>query len=370
MKVFVIGSRARSLINFRGELLKAMVRRGHEVVACAPGISPKIEGQLTAYGVKPMEVRIDRTGLNPVSDLKTLLCLVGIFKRERPDAVLAYTIKPVLYGSISARIAGVKNMYSMITGLGYAFERHTGLKHMVILRIIHALYKFALAGNSCIFFQNPDDLQEFKKRGLLSKKNKSKIINGSGVDLDYFAPAPLPTTPSFLLIARLIASKGVREYVEAAKILKGRHPETKFYLAGWLDKNPSAITENELRSWQKERIVEYLGALEDVRPAIAKTAVYVLPSYREGTPRTVLEAMSMGRPIVTTDVPGCRQTVVPEVNGLLVPSKDSSELAKAMEFFIKKPHLINKMGSASRKIAEDKYDVHKVNRVILETMNI
>jgi len=371
MKVLVIGGRARSLVNFRGELLKAMVKRGHKVVACAPNISTNIVERLTSFGVKPREVHIDRTGLNPASDLRTLLDLIKIFKEERPDKVLSYTIKPVLYGSFAARITGIGEMYSMITGLGYVFAETKGAKHKLISHLVSLLYKHAMKANRCIFFQNPDDMTLFRNRGLVPSHTEVKIINGSGVDLDHFAVAPLPEGPSFLLIARLIAIKGVREYVNAAQIVRSKFPEAKFFLAGWLDKNPSAITESELKSWQENGIIQYLGVLEDVRPAIARSSVYVLPSHGgEGTPRTVLEAMSMGRPIITTNTPGCKETVIPSVNGFLVPPKDSGKLAMAMETFVRQPELAAKMGKASRKIAEEKYDVHKVNKVILETMNL
>jgi glycosyltransferase involved in cell wall biosynthesis len=198
------------------------------------------------------------------------------------------------------------------------------------------------------------------------------MINGSGVDLGAFRPAALPQGDvSFLLIARLLKDKGIREYVEAARQVRAQYPRTSFHLVGRLDQgNPAGISARELHDWQTEGVVEYLGRLDDVRPAITATSVYVLPSYREGTPRTVLEAMAMGRPIVTTDAPGCRETVRHGVNGYLVPVRDADALAQAMARFVEEPGLIAAMGRESRRIAEEKYDVHKVNRVILQAMRL
>lgn len=370
MKIIVIGSLAKSLVNFRGELLKAFVKNGHGVVACAPSMSNDVREQLTSFGIRCREVEISRTGLNPLADLKTLWLLIRLFREEKPDRILAYTIKPVLYGSLAARMAGVKGMYSMITGLGYAFAEQPDLRHRFVSMVVHRLYVQAMKGNCGIFFQNPDDLKVFQDRKLIPAQTKIEILNGSGVDLQHYAPAPLPETPSFLLIARLIVDKGIREYVEAARMVRKEYPAAVFFLAGWLDTNPSAITKEELEDWQNEGIVEYLGGLEDVRPALANCRVYVLPSYREGTPRSVLEAMSMGRPIITTDAPGCRETVISGENGFLVPVRDSAELAKAMMRFIADPELAERAGGESRRIAVEKYDVHRVNDKIIKVMEL
>jgi glycosyltransferase involved in cell wall biosynthesis len=231
------------------------------------------------------------------------------------------------------------------------------------------LYRAALARTKAVFFQNPDDLADFKKRNLLKKGVKTVIINGSGVDLNHYSLSPLPDEPVFLLMARLIGDKGIREYQEAARRVRAKYSQARFLLAGGFDENPAAIDKEEIRGWQEEKDIEYLGRLEDVRPAIAQSRIYVLPSfYREGTPRTILEAMSMGRPVITTDAPGCRETVEHGVNGFLVPVKDAGALAEIMEKFIEQPSLAESMGRESRRIAEQKYDVRKVNCMILEVM--
>jgi glycosyltransferase involved in cell wall biosynthesis len=291
-----------------------------------------------------------------------------MLKRNKPDVVLAYTVKPVIYGSICARIAKVPVMASMITGLGYAFSGDT-LKRQLINILVRFLYLFGIRDNKVVFFQNPDDLKLFQSLGLIKDRNCPILINGSGIDLSRFTPKPFPSEISFLLIARLIKEKGIREYIEAARIIKRKHPKVRFRLVGMLDKNPTSITTEELDNWVKEGIIEFLGLLNDVRPAITDSSVYVLPSfYREGTPRTVLEAMAMGRAVITTDAPGCRETVTEGINGFLVPVKNIPALVEAMEKFIVKPSLIPEMGSASRQKAVDKYDVKKVNHVILKNL--
>ena len=230
---------------------------------------------------------------------------------------------------------------------------------------------------SKVFFQNPDDLNLFKQLKLISPATPTAVVNGSGVDVSEYDVAPLPiseddNTPElrFLLIARLLGDKGVREYAQAAKRIKAKYHQTQFDLVGWIDDNPDSIDQQELDNWIKDGTINFWGKLSDVKPAIAASAIYVLPSYREGTPRTVLEAMAMGRPVITTDAPGCRETVTDEVNGFLVPVKSVDGLTEAMKKFITDPGLINTMGKASRKIAEEKFDVHAVNNFMLKEMGL
>ena len=325
--------------------------------------------QLTEIAVPYQPVYLSRTGMNPVKDFLSLISLTRVFRRIEPDILLSYTIKPVIYGSLAARFAGVPKTFSMITGLGYAFSG-VKIKHRLLNFLGRSMYRAALSHNRAVFFQNPDDLEMFSRLKLVGKSVRSVLINGSGVDLEYFKPAPLDERPVFLLIARLIRDKGVFEYAAAARILKQRYPEAVFRLLGWFDSNPEAISPGQIQQWQNEGTIEYLGETQDVRPHIAESNVYVLPSFREGTPRTVLEAMAMGRPVVTTDAPGCRETVIEGKNGFLVPPGNVAALAKTMEKFISTPEIIKTMGRESRKFAEEKYDVHKVNYVIMRTMGL
>ena len=368
-KIVVVGSYADSLVNFRGPLLQAMVRAGHEVIACAPDGSPELVAELKALGVEYCDIPLERTGLNPVRDLRFLLALYRLFRRIKPEVVLGYTIKPVLYGSYAARAAGVPCLYSLITGLGYAFGAEAW-RQRLLGSLVRQLYRHSLRFNRKVFFQNPDNLASFAAFGLLRNPQQAVLVNGSGVDVDAFVPAPLPERPAFLLIARLLGDKGIREYVAAARAVSSDYPEVKFRLAGWLDEKPGSIRQSELDSWQEEGIIEYLGRLADVRPALRAASVYVLPSYAEGTPRTVLEALAMGRAVITTDAPGCRETVVHGENGFLVPVKDVAALAAAMRQFIQHPLLAGQMGVKGRAISEEKYAVDKVNRVMLEAMDL
>jgi glycosyltransferase involved in cell wall biosynthesis len=285
--------------------------------------------------------------------------------------VLTYTIKPIVYGTLAARAASPgARCYAMITGVGYAFSAQE-LRARLSRQVARILLNISLPLNARVFFQNPDDRALFLRNGLV-RPEQVVLIPGSGVDLDAFAPAPLPKHPPlvFLLIARLLREKGVEEYADAARLLRSRYPDVRFVLVGPLDDHPDAITQKEVRKWEVEGVLEYLGYQEDVRPAIAASSVYVLPSYREGTPRSVLEAMAMGRPVITTDVPGCRETVRPWVNGFLVPPRDPLGLALAMERFLRRPELVPAMGRRSREEAEARFDVHVVNDIILDTLGL
>ena len=362
-KVLVLGSLAKMMVKFRGELLRDLVAAGHDVYACAPQANESIRTELLDYGVTFHNVNLSRAGLNPFRDIVFLLRMFRIFRSIQPDLFFGYTIKPVIYGSVAARLARVSNIYSMITGLGYAFVGST-LKSKIVGFFASRLYAFSLQFNKKVFFQNENDSDLFQRKRLVNR-NQIVIINGSGVDTDKYFPTPFPENLSFLLIARLLKDKGVYEYIEAARSIKQNFPKVVFGLVGWIDENPSAILKEDLQSWVKEGLINFYGKLDDVRPAISNCSVYVLPSYREGTPRSVLEAMAMGRPIITTDAPGCRETVIDGVNGYLVPVQDAIELAKRMEHFVRNQDLLEKMGKQSRKIAESKYDVHKVNQAIL-----
>lgn len=343
---------------------------GMEVDVAVPSIEnlPGLKEGLAAHGVATHGIPLRRTGTNPLADLTLVLALYRLIRGLRPTVTLPYTIKPVIYGTIAAWLAGVPHRYALVTGLGYAF---TGKRQGLLTGIIGMLYRFALGKAHKVFFQNPDDESLFRQRGLLPRSVPSVVVNGSGVDVSSFSVEALPSGQQiFLMIGRLLGDKGVREYAEAARRVKARNAGVQFRLVGWIDTNPDAISQSELDSWITDGTLNFLGKLDDVRPAIAGSTVYVLPSYREGTPRTVLEAMAMGRPIITTDAPGCRETVIEGDNGFLVPVKSVDALVEAMQRFIDNPDLAAKMGQRSREIAKDKYDVHKVNAVMLREMGI
>jgi glycosyltransferase involved in cell wall biosynthesis len=371
MTVLILGSHGPALLNFRGPLIRDLIARGCRVLACAPDISPDIRAGLAALGAEARDVPLGRTGTNPLADLATYRALRRLFLETRPEVVLAYTAKPVIYGMMAARAAGVPRRVALITGLGYAFTDGGGIKRRGLRTLLSALYRRALARADVVVFQNPDDAAEFRAMGLVAPATEVITVAGSGVDLDHFPALPVPTGPPvFLMIARLIRDKGIGEYLEAAALVKARHPEAEFRLVGPLDPNPAGFSAADLKDWERAGTIRYLGEARDVRPHLAEATAYVLPSYREGTPRTVLEAMATGRAVITTDVPGCRETVAPGDNGLLVPARDPAALAEAMRRFIDQPDLAAEMGTRGRALAEARFDVRQVNAAMMRVMGV
>jgi len=372
-KIFVLASFAESLSNFRGKLLAALAEAGVEVHAAAPDLSvdATTTRALTRLGSRCHDVPLTRTGLSPLQDSGTLFALVRLLRQVRPTHFFCYTIKPLIYGTLAAWLVGVPQRTALITGLGYAFNAEAKGLHSVLQRLLRLMYKVALSRATRVVFQNPDDLALFIQLGLV-EQDKTALVSGSGISLDEFCQQPLPSVVQchFLLIARLLRDKGIYEYIEAARLVKARYPHAVFHMVGWIDSNPSAIRENDLKSWIAEGLIHFHGRLDDVRERLSASHVYVLPSYREGTPRTVLEAMATGRAVVTTDAPGCRETVVNGDNGFLVPVADVEALATAMAHFLDDPKLIARMGQRGREIAEEKYDVNKVNAQMLKYMGV
>ena len=372
MKILVLAGLSQSLLNFRGPLLRALRDRGHVVLTAAPPDEgfEAVSETLSAQGIRSYPIKLARGGLNPFRDFGSFLALRALFSHHRPDLLLAYTAKPVIYGGLAVRSIGRIHFFPLITGLGYAFTEGRGAKRRLVRAVVEALYRLALVGSEAVIFQNVDDERLFRDSRLLPERVPSVIVNGSGVDLVAFPPAPLPSEPRFLMLARLLADKGVREYVEAASIVKCRYPEVVFQLAGGLDPNPTGVTASEVQNWSEARIIEYLGEVRHVQPLLASSRFCVLPSYyREGTPRSVLEALATGRPVITTDVPGCRETVVHEKNGLLVPPRDAHALAEAMIRLLEASEAeIHRMASASLALARERFEVSKVNAQIIDAL--
>lgn len=376
MRILLVAGLADSLINFRGPLMAALQARGLDVHVAAPDMPPqsRTRQQLQALGLTVHEVPMARTGTNPLDDLRTTWALWRLMHRIQPEKVLGYTIKPVIYGTLAAWLARVPQRFALITGLGYAFQGEG--KRSNLQALVQHLYRMAISRATLVFFQNSDDMGLFLERGILQPHTSACVVNGSGVDLDRFAMKPLPSAYAstgvvrFLCIGRLLGDKGIREYAHAARLIKQKYPAAQFALVGGTDSNPDSVSQVELEAWVAEGLLEYGGRLADVRPAIEACSVYVLPSYREGTPRTVLEAMAIGRAVITTDAPGCRETVVNGDNGFLVPVKSVDGLAAAMTRFLHEPELACRMGRRSRQLAEEKYDVHKVNAVMMREMGM
>ena len=371
VKFLLIAGFADSLLNFRGSLIEKLQSLGLQVHVAAPAF-PKtnaVRRTLEARGVIVHEISVHRTSKNPINELASFFSLWRLMRSVQPKFVLSYTVKPVIYGSTAAWLCGVPKRFALITGLGYVFQRRG--QRGILLLVVQWLYTLALKHVHIVFFHNVDDEALFRRRSLVNIRARACVINGSGVDIAEFNVVPLPLgPPCFLCIARLLGDKGVREYAEAARRIRTIYSGVRFLLVGWIDSNPDAIRQYELDAWVADGTLDFLGRLDDVRPAIALSSVYVLPSYGEGTPRTVLEAMAMGRAVITTDAPGCRETVVQGDNGLLVPVKSVEALEQAMLKFVEDKSLSLRMGKRSRQIAEAKYDVYKVNAVMLKEMGI
>jgi glycosyltransferase involved in cell wall biosynthesis len=339
-----------NLAHFRGGLIRGLKAAGYTPIAIAPE-DPRGDARLAELGIEQLCIRLDRSGLNPFGDLGSLLRYRRLLGRMRPAAFLGFTVKPNIYGSMAAGSLGIP-VIANVSGLGTAFIRPGPLQQLV-----SSLYRIAFKGGTTVFFQNPDDRQLFVDRRIV-RQAQTALVPGSGVDLDWFAPAPQPAGPlTFLLIARLLTDKGVREYVEAARTLRSELPAARFQLLGGLDPgNRTAVSRAELQSWIDERVIDYLGEREDVRPHIAQATAVVLPSYREGLPRTLLEAAAMARPLVATDVPGCREVVEQGVNGCLCAARNSISLAKAMKQVAElSPEQREQMGRASRSKVQEQF---------------
>ena len=369
MRVVVIGGWAPSLLRFRGPLLAAMVARGDDVIAMAADGSAEVARGLAALGVRFEPLELERAGLDPIADARVLTRLVRRLRALAPDLVLGYTIKPVIYGSLAARLAGVPRRAAMITGLGSALASPRSVKQRAVARVARLLYRAALAQCWVVVFQNPDDRDDLARLGALPPAARVSIVRGSGVDLAHYAASPLPAGPPvFVFLGRLLRDKGIAEYVAAARLVRARHPEARFRIAGWLDPNPESLTQAELDAVVADGTIEYLGAPDDVRPHLAAAHALVLPSYREGTPRSVLEAMSMGRAVITTTAPGCRETVVDGESGLLVPVRDAARLADAMLRLVESPALLARLAAAGHARAIELYDARKVAASVLTAL--
>jgi len=368
MKIVVIGTLPSSLYNFRGQLLKQLRGLRLKVSALASEATSSDIGAVESLGANYINYPVCRSGLSPIQDFKTFFSLRSIFLLQKPDVILAYTIKPIIWGGLAARAVPRCHFYALVTGLGFAFQKGNWKKNLLV-KLVAFLYKISLKKAQKVIFQNPDNQQVFIDLGIVPKC-RTCVVNGSGVDIKHFEVKPLPSIPKFLLIARLLGDKGIREYVKAANIIKQHYPQAVFQLVGPEDPSPDGISLQELAKLNNDSSVDYFGATKDVRPYIEGCSIFVLPSYHEGLPRTVLEAMATGRPILTTDVPGCRETVINGENGWLVEKANVEQLAEKMIWFIENPKEWQRMAEASRSMVEDKFDVHKVNKELMNIMEL
>lgn len=369
----IVSSQAFSLFNFRGPLIRDLVASGVQVHALAPDYDDELRQQISSLGANPVDFQLTRTGMNPMHDVLDTLRLTALLRRLRPDVTLGYFIKPVIFGTLAAWLAGVPRRIAMIEGLGYVFSssgsRQTW-RRKLLRTLVSLLYRFSLTRAQKVIFLNKDDLAEFVDANLVDER-KCVNLGGIGVDLaDWPLAPPINQPVTFLLAARLLREKGIVEYTEAARQVKARYPVVRFVLLGGLDPNPSGLLQSEVESWVKEGLLEWPGHVA-VKPWLTQASVYVLPSYyREGVPRSTQEAMAMGRAVITSDAPGCRETVDEGVNGFLVPVRDVQALTNAMLRFVETPPLIGIMGCESRRLAETRFDVRTINARLLKILGV
>ena len=361
--VLVSANSAWNLVHFRSALLAALAAEGYWIVAAAPDDGHSSALAERGFSFEPLAM--SRSGMNPFADAWLFLRYLRLMRKVRPAVYLGYTIKPNIYGSIAARLAGAERI-NTVTGLGTSFIDRPRLTRLAL-----SLYRAALRGSLRVFFQNRDDLNLFRRSGTVTEQ-QSRLVPGSGIDLSKFdVHAQADAAPlTFLFIGRLLRDKGIREYFEAARLLRRERPGARFQILGDLDlANRTAVSSAELDSWIAEGSVEHLGYAKDVRPSIAAATAVVLPSYREGMPRTLLEAGAMGKPLVATDVPGCREIVEEGVTGTLCRARDAQSLAAAMDRVASMSvEQRRALGQAARRRVEERFSEEQVIGAYLEAM--
>jgi glycosyltransferase involved in cell wall biosynthesis len=356
-KILLFANTDWYIYNFRLALAKELRSRGHDVILVSP--PGNFHEQLQADGFRWISFPLSRQGINPFSELQTLWRLIRIYRREKPDILHHFTIKPVIYGSLAAHLLKIKGIVNSITGLGHLFI-DPGLITRIVRSLAKILYRLSLHDTQVIF-ENPEDRDTFIQNRFL-KPEQAYLILGTGVDVQKFQPSPNKDDPPLVLFAsRLLVTKGLLEFVEAAKILQKKGLRARFAIAGMPDPgNPATVSSKKIDTWKKAGFVEVWGWQSNMQTALGKTDIFCLPSYREGVPSALLEACASGVPIVATNVPGCRDVVTHGVNGFLVPPQDSRSLANTLEQLIVDPNLRERMGKMARQIAMDKFSLDKI----------
>lgn len=367
MKIIVVAPKNKTVFNFRGDLIRDMIASGNEVVVVGP--NRDYIDDIMALGISEfVEVPLVKDNTSVMGDLGYYKRLKQVFRRQKPDLVFGYTIKPVIYGSIAAKSAKVPNIYAMVTGLGRVYASQS-FKAKAVRLIIKKLYQKAFRACRKVIFQNQDDIKEFVAQRYLPE-NKCVHVNGSGVNMKRFSKADLPEQPVFLMVSRIIREKGVLEYCRAARVAKQTHPEARFILLGGLDSSIGALTMDDIKEYISDGSIEFPGEVKDPVSYYHQCSVFVLPSYyREGLPRTILEAMSCGRAVITTDWPGCRDAVINGETGFLVQPKNYMEVADRMRQLIENKDLLNQMAENAYQRCLTVYEVGIVNQSMKDIIN-
>lgn len=368
MRILICASQAWSLINFRGEMIKSWKALGHEVVCSSIEPSEEVGEQIAQLGASYYQIAGTRTGKSIFEGLSMIKQYRKMFKDVKPDKTFLYMSKPIAYGGLAAMREKVKNVYVFVTGMEIAFYS-PGVVNWFVKNLLTVWYRKVHSYCERVFFMSHYD-EKYMIEHKMVRTEQVVYVDGTGVNMDWFKRVPLPTEPIFLMIGRLVWSKGIREYIEAAKIVHESHPEIKCLLLGPLDENDEALSREELTSIENAGIINYLGETKDVRPFIAQCSVLVLPSYHEGKGRVLLEAQSMGRPVIASDAPGCSETVVQGYNGFLAKVKDGGDLAKQMMKYINTPAIIPTMGDNAYEHCKKTFDVRIINGTINKEMGL
>tara|TARA_R110002073_G_scaffold141109_5_gene292143 strand:- start:111 stop:1178 length:1068 start_codon:yes stop_codon:yes gene_type:complete len=352
-------------------MIKSFIANGYKVFAGAPNFQDNTSQTLSDLGVVNVEFPLQRTGLNPWKDLMSVLKIRNIIIKNEIDLLFPYTIKPVIYGSLAGRFTNTP-VISLITGLGFTFSK-SSIKARVLQKVTEVLYKIALSKNNAIIFQNSDDVALFREKGILNKNQNTHIVDGSGIHLERYPfreNNKVSDKIIFVFVARLIREKGADLFMDAAQKLKTEFPKAEFHIIGNIDNSPSSINPNRLSELNERKIITYHGFKKNVANYLTNSDVFVLPTYyREGIPRSILEALSIGMPVITTNTPGCKETVLRNENGILIEPKQLNELILGIRFFLENPASIGPMGNRSRKLAVERFNVDIINDMILKIVN-
>lgn len=370
-RVALIAPQCNSLLNFRGDLIQHLLDKGYEVYTLAPEYPEEFDRKIWEKGAKTLTYRVNRKSLNPFGDLVTTWDLYNILKKNNIDLIIPYTIKPVIYGSLAANLGGIP-VVSMITGLGLTFSK-SSRKAKILELISKSLYKFALTNNKTVIFQNRDDQQLFLDKKIVKNIDQTLVVNGSGVNLNRYTfrvNKKDHNNLKFVFMARLLKEKGIGYFIEAAIALKKEFPEAEFHVLGGGSPATSKRFIEKLNELNSKNIMHYHGFTSNVSEFLGACDVFVLPTYyREGIPRSILEALSVGLPVITTDMPGCKETIEADKNGILIEPRSQESLTQAMRYFLENPSKVEEMGLESRKLAETKFDVNIINEQLLKVIH-
>lgn len=373
--IVIIGTTAAGILGFRKELIKSLVSKDYKVYTFAIDYTEEQKEQVIQLGAFPETYQLNRTGLNPFADILATFKLAKKIKQIKPDLVFSYFSKPVIFGTLAAKLAGVKQKFGMLEGLGYTFTKQPegfSKKAKVLQSVQVSLYKFSFRFLDKIIFLNPDDPRDLLVENNIKVK-EVVVLGGIGLDLkQYPYVKPNHKTVSFIFIGRLLKEKGINNFIDAAKLVKNIYPDVVFTVLGGLDEGvPGGLKKNDIEVLVSSGIIDYHGQVTNVAERITQASVFVLPSYyREGVPRSTQEAMAIGRPVITTDVPGCRETVVDGVNGFLIQPWSPQVLAEKMIYFIEQPEQIEAMGLESYRMAQENFDAEKVNKKLINLLGL